>query len=448
LIGPPTVSATDIRDHTHFFGEVDPSIFGRAFAPFREKLFEYEKVIGAREHPPLKAPINWRSHSAVKGVAIEYALQDAFNEADTSGMNVYFAKGVVWREQDRHFVCPLLRVDRRAYESHYRLKSPVTLNNHSTSLLDLTINQILWACSAGLRAKSGDEHDSFTSKARNAPTDSARAMMSLARPINLDLFGDCNAIAALRYESRGGTGAILIAQRGHANVRTEITFRDPINLSHHRMARKVLEMSKGGLSLLSDGHQIYGLGGIKGTYTLKREDLFVVEFVEQDSWRLRHGRHEMMVVTRGQPRLPSPRVSKKEFRKYFQRRIGRAVKSDLKLIYRLVEAAINRQKHGALLVISDNAEGEASRLGGQVEPFPVTVEKMQSLTAIDGAVLIDPAGRCHGVGAILDGQAVVSWDASRGSRYNSALRYVSTRRNEGHQCLAVVISEDGMINLL
>jgi DNA integrity scanning protein DisA with diadenylate cyclase activity len=70
------------------------------------------------------------------------------------------------------------------------------------------------------------------------------------------------------------------------------------------------------------------------------------------------------------------------------------------------------------------------------------------LVAIDGAVLIDPSGQCHGIGAILDGQAAESWDASRGSRYNSALRYVSTRQREGHRCLAVVISEDGMINLL
>ena len=65
-------------------------------------------------------------------------------------------------------------------------------------------------------------------------------------------------------------------------------------------------------------------------------------------------------------------------------------------------------------MISEMAEGEAERLGGQVEAFRLTVENVRSLTAIDEAVLIDPLGRCHGVGVILDGQAIESWDPSRG----------------------------------
>lgn len=70
------------------------------------------------------------------------------------------------------------------------------------------------------------------------------------------------------------------------------------------------------------------------------------------------------------------------------------------------------------------------------------------LSSIDGAVLVDPAGTCHAAGVILDGVAVNGKGTrSRGARYNSAIRYVHAAPKES-ECLAVVISEDGTINLV
>jgi len=67
------------------------------------------------------------------------------------------------------------------------------------------------------------------------------------------------------------------------------------------------------------------------------------------------------------------------------------------------------------------------------------------LSSIDGAVLVDSEGICHAAGAILDGEAVRGKGTrSRGARYNSAIRYI----HEKSECLAVVISEDGTINLV
>jgi hypothetical protein len=51
---------------------------------------------------------------------------------------------------------------------------------------------------------------------------------------------------------------------------------------------------------------------------------------------------------------------------------------------------------------------------------------------------------CHGFGTILDGMATESGDPSRGARYNSALRYVES----AWPCLAVVVSEDGGVDLI
>jgi hypothetical protein len=46
---------------------------------------------------------------------------------------------------------------------------------------------------------------------------------------------------------------------------------------------------------------------------------------------------------------------------------------------------------------------------------------------------------------ILDGRASGRGDGTRGARYNSALRYIES---SAYPCLAVVVSEDGMVDVL
>ena len=64
---------------------------------------------------------------------------------------------------------------------------------------------------------------------------------------------------------------------------------------------------------------------------------------------------------------------------------------------------------------------------------------------VDGAILVDPTGTCHAVGVILDGYASGKGDSSRGARFNSAVRYHETQSGE---CLVIIVSEDGMIDLI
>ena len=58
---------------------------------------------------------------------------------------------------------------------------------------------------------------------------------------------------------------------------------------------------------------------------------------------------------------------------------------------------------------------------------------------------VDPRGVCHAVGVILDGVARPECTPARGSRYNSAIRYV-------HSCdtprLAVVVSDDRTVDVV
>src|SRR2546423_4216973 len=77
----------------------------------------------------------------------------------------------------------------------------------------------------------------------------------------------------------------------------------------------------------------------------------------------------------------------------------------------------------------------------RIAPIKLSRALIRSITAIDGAVLMDQKGVCHAVGAILDGLATPAGDAARGARFNSSLRYVSGKA----ECMAVVVSEDGSV---
>ena len=102
-----------------------------------------------------------------------------------------------------------------------------------------------------------------------------------------------------------------------------------------------------------------------------------------------------------------------------------------------------------MLVISESAAAEAARLESQaltVEPTPLEDHLVRQVTGIDGAVLVDPSGYCHAIGAILDGTATDKGDRSRGARYNSAVKYCASAGDT--PTVILLVSEDGMINLL
>ena len=121
--------------------------------------------------------------------------------------------------------------------------------------------------------------------------------------------------------------------------------------------------------------------------------------------------------------------------------------SDVADLWALARTA-SEQEHGTMLVVHRDAANEAARLVPQaqlIEPVRLQDDMLRAMTNIDGAVLVSPDGLCHAVGVILDGTATGQGDSARGARYNSAVRY---RQAAGDACLVIIVSEDGMINLL
>jgi hypothetical protein len=218
-------------------------------------------------------------------------------------------------------------------------------------------------------------------------------------------------------------------------------------------AKKLLRADDEGLYLVSTGDSINGIGRLKeleDEYD-RYSDVFIVKFTGYYRWELRHRTGGMMkVVINGVPSLPSDPVGEEEFRDQVRRRFNKTSANGDEL-WRIIKDAA-RQKHGTMIVVTSDAAGEADRLEEQStvlrKPVPLTEEILLMLTSIDGAVPVDPSGLCYAAGVILDGNAVKGkGDSSRGARYNSAIRYIHAAEKNS-ECLALVISEDGTINLV
>lgn len=199
--------------------------------------------------------------------------------------------------------------------------------------------------------------------------------------------------------------------------------------------------------LLSDGYEVYGFGALTGRYDRNAEDLFVSNFLSHYKWELTHDGQPLLRVEYNDPKMP-PRIDEglEDLSDTLSRTLPAMTAESVDRFCRLARAAADGS-HGTILVVSEEAEAEVLRLQPQairLEPEKLSDKILDRVSRIDGAVLFDPDCRCHAIGVILDGLAASEGDPARGSRFNSAFRYVRTRKKG---VVAVVISDDGMINV-
>lgn len=272
-------------------------------------------------------------------------------------------------------------------------------------------------------------------------------------------YNKLNKISSLDYEGKSNKGKILFCRArenstiyNHPNIEKTLMFENRVPISNNRHIRKLLEISTEELYLLSDGNYIVGVGKATGNYSYENEDIFIVKFLGYHTWQLNHLNHRLMDVDHDKASLPSEAVTYSEFKHRILQLFDDLDVPDINNLYKLIIAA-TKQDRGALIVISKNARSEAIRLKSQcflVSPTNLKPAMVKSITAIDGAILMDVSGVCHGIGVILDGMASLNGDSSRGSRYNSAIRYIETIAKIGDytDCMAVVISEDRMVDIV
>jgi hypothetical protein len=362
-------------------------------------------------------------------------------------------------------VCCVLHLDAEAFRPHFSLPVEWRLSTRiAGSLIDATAVEFLKVCARGLRdSKAGLDLDTLGREPEEILRMGGRELMFRATHATTSgVFNSLNELSWKTHEGELAGGEIYFFHWDDYHLDMLVRFKNPPELRKIGATRKVIEMAKAkklleaedeGLYLVSTGDSINGIGRLKeleDEYD-KYSNVFIVKFTGYHRWELRHRTGGViMQVVNGVPSLPSDPVGEGKFRDHVRRRFIKSSPNEDEL-WRIVRNAA-RQKHGTMIVITSDAAGEADRLEEQStvlrKPVPLTKEILLMLTSIDGAVMVDPSGVCHAAGVILDGNAVKGkGDSSRGARYNSAIRYIHAAEKNS-ECLAVVISEDGTINLM
>jgi hypothetical protein len=396
-------------------------------------------------------PENIRRSSA--STAVQEALA-TFDQAN----NVRSFSGSA-RPVGGYYVVPVLQVPKGVFEKFPPLQLPDSGRNYTPkgeqSLIRSTIGVLLDEASEYLLQPNPGRNLSFDMRhppdiAREAAEQFMRIPDLLTGTLGYsvtDLFQRLNILSSLFYEGREGLGSLVLAKPDSSFLEYAVRFRTPVPLSKPRWARKILQMASKRFALICSDGKIHGLGNIAATHQSDQLDAFTINFLDHYQWELCLGSRALMYSRYREPKLPQTSIEHLQFVSNYLRLFTSASASDAEEIWSLFEACTSME-HGSMLVVLEDAEAEAERLkdqGTPIEPVPMTRELLHRVSGIDGSILLDPRGRCFAIGVILDGTATEDCSPARGSRYNSALRYV---RQALTARMAIIVSEDKTVDLV
>ncbi len=261
-----------------------------------------------------------------------------------------------------------------------------------------------------------------------------------------DLFSRLNLISSLLYEGAQGVGRLLLANPKNPNIEYLMRFREPVPFEEPRWTRKVLQLVAPNAALVADSEYVYGLGRLLPSDNAGDQSVFTVDFLDHYNWELRCGDIALLRSRYGAPTLPNEILEKDAFTSNLARLFPESDEHDRDHIWHLFNAAA-RQDRGSMIVVAEDAALEAQRFARQgtgIEPVKLSAELLLQVSSIDGTILLDTQANCHAIGVILDGLANDECTPSRGSRFNSAVRYV---RSGASRRFAIVVSDDRTVDV-
>ncbi len=253
-------------------------------------------------------------------------------------------------------------------------------------------------------------------------------------------------VSSASYEKTQNHGKMGMLTGGIENKDAFIRFSQPvdINREHVRQIRKLLEMSDADRNML-----MIEKGKIAGIFTPQKSfDYSEIAFCGNGKWIFRIQKKPVIFFDSISLSLGSREESIKT-----EKRIINVfgTSCDAEKLKRIINEA-KRQTHGTTIIITDHASEESDRLSKASRAIKIELTEarpgtFRSITAIDGAVLLDPYGKCYAIGAILDGVSGDYGSMARGARFNSAITYVNYwSRERKDRILAVIVSEDDSID--
>lgn len=329
-----------------------------------------------------------------------------------------------------------------------------SLNVSNIEFLKSLTNSLLCYYSAKIEMKEDLEYDGF-SKAiiyKNAGTE---YFSNIAEKFykNKDpfLFQDLIKISELPYESLKTKGSIVLTHKKLG--KNDVLFNTPFEINKDtKMVRKSLELTDldEQIHLYSNCNEILGIhyGNKKFSY----DDNYFITFNGNNTFTVNKKNQLLLVVKDGIPEFPKElekddiklqTIVRKEFNTLTSKKQDKIIE--------VINSIKTHQKHGAVIIISDNADKEAKRFSNMsitfTEPVKYGKNTFKTFSEIDGAIILDLDCKCHAIGVILDGNHKPGLGTSkRGSRYNGTLRYYETQKSKA-KLIAVVISEDGYFNV-
>ena len=251
-----------------------------------------------------------------------------------------------------------------------------------------------------------------------------------------------NTIASLRYEKQDCVARIAFSGEGAIALKT--SFDPPLSLLQYRKARKLLAALDNRLCLAASGEKLLGIARAED---INGPEVYLASLLKHLTWELSRQGRILLRSEEGRLSAGRRRMRDREIAAFVRRVLGLDEAGAGRVLHLIRGAA--GAGHGGMLVFSEEAEQEAARLredGIKVRPFMPDPEDLPAFSVMDGAILMDLESRCHALGVILDGLSCGRADSSRGARYNSALRYYE--KNAGKRLLLVVLSDDGMFDLI
>ena len=265
-----------------------------------------------------------------------------------------------------------------------------------------------------------------------------------------DLYSIINEISVTSYEKKECVSRISICSGNFDSLKYMVKFKDEIKVEEIRKSRKLLQLVGDDSCLVTDGKTWHGVCRLKDVQDEPVAPFnYLVNFTRRAAWNIEKDGATILKYEDGKITIPYFKVeldNKKDLIKKTLN-LGKGYDAAVLKIIKKAHAA----GHGSILVFTEEAEAEADRFKIECtrvddKSSDIKADDISSLSAMDGAVLFNCYGTCYALGVILDGPAAKGALASRGSRYNSALRYYRQKQEQGKTILVVVISDDGMID--
>lgn len=246
-------------------------------------------------------------------------------------------------------------------------------------------------------------------------------------------------LSKVKYEKRECLGSILFISQ---DIKLDIVFKNKIVFNYQglRQIRKLMELTDESMSLIVKDKKIVGLASCTH-YDYK---LNINGF---SKWELCDINEKILLYDDTFLRVNSPAYNYcQKIQNYFELSFD-----DASRLNNIVELC-SKCEHGAIIIFTEEAEKETVRLSNlnraiMIKPIELYASQIvTNLSNIDGAIIIGIDGKCYGIGAILDGNALIEGNMSRGARYNSTINYIANKENKKY--MAIIISEDKYINAI